>query len=208
MKKQSSDIKENFAVKGVIVRRKIQWLLAPLVIITISLGWKYPIVGYTVPVVMLMGMIGSFFNGRYVCGNLCPRGSFFDRYFGWIRKGRKIPASFRSPGLRWFIFCLLMGFMVFRITRNPGSWEHWGRVFWLMCVITTGVGVVLAVLVHPRAWCSFCPMGTMQNAIGGEKGLYQIESSCKGCKTCEKACPMDLPKRFIRLKVFSRNETV
>jgi ferredoxin-type protein NapH len=181
------------AAEGVMRRRKLQWALAPVVTITIGLGWKYPAVGYTVPAVMLIGMIGSLFNGRYVCGNLCPRGAFFDRYFGWTRKGRRIPAALRGPWLRWLLFGALMAFMVFRISRNPGSWEHWGRVFWLMCAVTTGVGIVLAVLMHPRAWCSFCPMGTLQSALGGNRGLYLIDVSCRECKTCEKACPMDLP---------------
>lgn len=190
---QSRATKDPIAVEGVMRRRKIQWALAPIVIITISLGWKYPAVGYAVPVVMLMGIICSLFNGRYACGNLCPRGAFFDRYFGWARKGRRIPASLKSPWLRWPLFCALMAFMVFRITRNPGSWEHWGQVFWLLCVLTTAAGVALAVLVHPRAWCSLiCPMGTMQNALGGGKGPYLIGSSCKECKTCERACPMGL----------------
>lgn len=188
----NSTNKDTRTVDGVKRRRRLQWTLVPIVILTIALGWKYPVIGYAVPVVMLMGIIGSLFNGRYVCGNLCPRGAFFDRFFGWRRKGRRIPAAFRSPLLRWFLFCVLMAFMIYRISLNPGSWEHWGRVFWLMCVITTGVGIVLALLVHPRTWCSFCPMGTLQSAFGGNKGLYQIEPSCKECKICEKACPMDL----------------
>ncbi len=174
-------------------RRKLQWALAPVVVITIGLGWTYPALGYAVPAVMLMGMIGSLFNGRYVCGNLCPRGAFFDRYFGWMRKGRRIPEALRGIWLRWFLFAALMAFMIFRISRNAGSWEHWGRVFWLMCAVTTAAGIVLAVLVHPRAWCSVCPMGTLQSALGGHRGLYQIERSCKECRTCEKACPLDLP---------------
>ena len=43
---------------------------------------------------------------------------------------------------RWLLFAGLMGFMVFRILQNPTDIHHWGRVFWLMCVITTVVGVV------------------------------------------------------------------
>jgi len=74
-------------------RRIVQWIVAPVVVITIALGWRYPVLGFTVPVTMMMGLIGGLFNGRYVCGNLCPRGAFFDRYFGWTADRRQIPAG-------------------------------------------------------------------------------------------------------------------
>ncbi len=93
---------------------------------------------------------------------------------------------------RWVIFAAMMGFMTFRVLANPGSLEHWGRVFWLMCVITTSIGLVGGLLIHPRFWCTFCPMGTVQNAIGGGKHQLLIDQACKECKLCEKACPMGL----------------
>lgn len=55
----------------------VRWFLAPLVITTIALGWWFPYIGFLVPVAMLSGMIGGVFKGRFVCGNLCPRGAFF-----------------------------------------------------------------------------------------------------------------------------------
>ncbi|HLD45728.1 MAG TPA: 4Fe-4S binding protein [bacterium] len=175
-------------------RRLIQWILAPITIITIGLGWKYPILGFFVPLTMLAGIIGSLFNGRWVCGHMCPRGSFFDRILSKISPVRTVPAFVRTMKFRWPIFGLLMGFMSFRIMQNPGSWQHWGYVFWVMCVVTTAIAIVLGVIVHPRIWCSFCPMGTMQNAIGGGKNLLRINGDiCKMCKTCEKACPIGIP---------------
>lgn len=177
----------------VIRRRKIQWALTPIVIITLALGWKYPTLGFSVPIVMMMGFVGSLFNGRYVCGNLCPRGSFFDRMITPISLKRSIPDWLRKMPLRWTIFILMMGFMLWRITRNPGDWHHWGKTFWVMCVITTAIGVVLGILYHPRMWCAFCPMGTMQNAIGGHKHPLFIDgAACKKCHACEKACPIQL----------------
>jgi ferredoxin-type protein NapH len=181
------------ASAAVIRRRRIQWALAPIVIITIGLGWKYPVLGFSVPIVMLMGTAGGLLNGRYVCGNLCPRGSFFDRLISRVSLGKEIPAFLRRMPLRWIIFAAMMGFMVLRVSQNPGDWRHWGRVFWLMCVITTAIGVVLGVLFHPRTWCAFCPMGTMQNAFGGGKGQLLIDAAlCKECRVCERACPIQL----------------
>jgi polyferredoxin len=94
---------------------------------------------------------------------------------------------------RWAVFAALMGFMVFRILQQPLDPLHWGRVFWMMCVITTAVGIPLALLYHPRTWCAFCPIGTAQNALGRRAARLQIEAdTCRACQLCEAACPMNL----------------
>lgn len=63
--------------RGKIARRRfIQWCLLPIVPITIALGWKYPLLGFSVLLVMITAMAGGVLGGRYVCGTLCPRGSF------------------------------------------------------------------------------------------------------------------------------------
>jgi ferredoxin-type protein NapH len=174
-------------------RQLRQWGLLWLVIITISLGWKYPALGYAVPLVMAAGLVGSLFRGRWVCGNLCPRGGFLDRIMAKLSLNRRIPAFFRHPAFRWTMFTLLMGFMLYRGFRDPANPAHWGFVFWSVCAITTGVAFVLAVLFHPRTWCAFCPMGTMQSALGGHKGQLLIDgAACKGCKLCEKSCTFGL----------------
>ena len=174
-------------------RHVVQWCLMPIVLITIGLGWKYPLLGFSVPVVMLAGIVGGFIKGRYVCGNLCPRGSFLDRVISLVSRKKPIPDFFRNMSLRWLVFAAMMGFMVFRISKNPTDINHWGRVFWLMCVITTSIGVILGIFVHPRTWCSFCPMGTIQNVFGGGKYQLQIDPKlCRECKLCEKVCPINL----------------
>ena len=174
-------------------RRIVQWCLLPIVLITIGLGWKYPLLGFSAPVVMVMGLIGGIFRGRYVCGNLCPRGSFFDRLVSRVSRGTSIPNALRNMALRWTVFAALMGFMIYRISLNPTDVYHWGKVFWLMCVITTGLGLVLGLFIHPRAWCAFCPIGTMQNILGGKKKPLQIDRElCVECGKCEEACPFNL----------------
>jgi len=174
-------------------RRAIQWSLIPIVLVTIGLGWKFPYLGFTVPAVMLMGVIGGLARGRYVCGNLCPRGSFFDRMIAPMSRRKRIPDFLRNMPLRWCVFAGLMGLMIWRILQNPSDAQHWGRVFWLMCVVTTSFGVVLGLWLHPRTWCAFCPMGTLQNALGGGRMHLRIDPGCKECRTCEKACPIGLP---------------
>jgi len=174
-------------------RRILQLILWPVVVIVIAFGWHYPWLGYSVPVVMLTGLAGGLVRGRYVCGHLCPRGAFFDRIMPALSRRRPIPAWMRGGGFRWSVFAALMGFMMFRILQNPGSFNHWGRVFWLMCTLTTAVGVVLAVSIHPRAWCTFCPMGTMQSVLDRGRSRIMIDAGkCIECGACEKACPMNL----------------
>jgi len=100
----------------------------------------------------------------------------------------------KSTVLRWILFAALMAFMIFNISRNPTSWQHWGHVFWLMCTVTTGLGLVLVLFVHPRGWCSICPMGTMQNALGGWRYDIRIDAAqCRMCQKCERACPINIP---------------
>lgn len=169
-----------------------RWLLAFFMMTVIAIGWKYPLLGFAVPVAMLLGMGGGFFRGRYVCGNLCPRGSFYDTVFSLVGGRRPVPELLTNSGFRWGVMALLMGFMAYRISLNPGEWRHWGTVFWSMCLITTAVGIPLGIAYRSRSWCSFCPVGTTAAAIGGDKYRLQIADHCRGCASCEKGCPMGL----------------
>lgn len=174
-------------------RHLIQNLLWPVVVVVIALGWKYPLLGFTVPIVMLAGLIGGVFKGRWVCGHVCPRGALFDRVVARLSPAKPIPPMLRKPKFRWTVFAALMGFMAFQISKNPTSLDHLGFVFWLMCAVTTALGLVLAFVYHPRTWCAFCPMGTMQYALT-PKGLGPSldKEVCRNCRKCEQACPLQL----------------
>jgi polyferredoxin len=97
-------------------------------------------------------------------GNLCPRGSFVDFWLGPISRKVKIPPIFRSMWLRVPIFIILMGFMIFRIIQTQGIVDKVGMVFVTLCILTTSIAILFGVAIAPRAWCSFCPMGTMQRS--------------------------------------------
>ncbi|MBI1920937.1 MAG: 4Fe-4S binding protein [Geobacter sp.] len=174
------------------LRAPHRWLLALIMITIITVGWSYPLLGFGVPVAMVVGMAGGFFRGRYVCGNICPRGSFFDTFFRFVSGSRPVPPHLQNIRFRWLVMGFLMTMMVFQISRNPGDPMHWGRVFWFMCAATTALGVVLGLIYRARTWCTFCPVGTMANAVGGGKEQMLISDACRNCKICDKSCPMGL----------------
>ena len=47
------------------------WWILPLAVIA---GWRYPVLGYFLPLCMMTGMGIALFKGRYWCDWLCPRG--------------------------------------------------------------------------------------------------------------------------------------
>ena len=176
-------------------RHIFQWLLLPIVITVTTLGWKYTWLGFAVPIVMTIGIIGAINNGRYVCGNLCPRGAFFDRIMSHVGFSRPIPSLLRNMVLRWTVLIILMSLMSYRLSQNLHSLKHWGSVFWLMCIVTTAIGIILAVFIRARTWCTICPIGTIGKTIADKKTHSTLKldvTKCAGCRLCEKACPMNL----------------
>lgn len=169
-----------------------KWPLGLVMVTVITLGWKYPLLGFVVPVAMGAGVLGSLMRGRWVCGNACPRGSFLDTWMSFLSANREIPTILKSQPLRWMTLIALMGLMIFRLSQDLGSMAHWGYVFWQMCLVTTILAVGLGLRYAPRSWCSFCPVGTMSSSIGGENYPLQIHSSCRTCGICEKSCPLQL----------------
>lgn len=175
---------------------KITPYLGIMVLIVSIGGLWYPALGYFMLLVFAAIFLISPFRGRWFCGNLCPRGSFVDFWVSKISRKKKIPATLRSLWIRLPIFFLLMGFMGYRISGTIGglnTFEKIGMVFVIMCLVTTAVATLLGSYLSPRAWCSFCPMGTAQRLLGGKRyPLKLAKEKCINCKKCEKVCPMQL----------------
>jgi ferredoxin-type protein NapH len=185
--------KQERVAQALKVRRIQQTLLGTAFLLLLGAGWRYPLIGYFIPVCMLLGIGLAAFQGRSWCNWLCPRGSFEDAWLAKISRGRRIPPVFRSTSVRLSVVAFLMGMLAWQISRLwPDTWAI-GGFFVLLLSITTGVAVVLGVWFHQRTWCYLCPIGTMSNWVGrNRRPLIMAPERCTHCHLCTKNCPMQL----------------
>ena len=178
-----------------IIHQKLKsWLFPSIVLITIGFGWKYRWIAFIVPVVMLLG-IGSLLlqQGRHFCGNYCPRGAFYDSFVQPLSKKRKIPKFLRNKVFRWVVLILLFGLFLLQAARSPFTTAHFGLMFWMMCTVTTVLGIILGIFFSHRTWCAFCPIGTLVSSIGKDRHALIIDkNTCVNCKLCGKVCPLNI----------------
>ena len=174
-------------------RHRLQWFYASITILILTLGWKFPILGYLVLAAMIGGFISGLVAGRWFCGNLCPRGGFLERIISKYSPNKPMPDWAKSTKVRIGVLLFLLCMVGINGSRDPGSWQHWGFVFWLVCFVTTAFGAIIAFFWNARSWCAICPMGTIQSWLGGNKYHLEIDQkTCKSCKKCERSCPMHL----------------
>lgn len=170
-------------------------------------GMFYPYLGWGMPPMMILLIFISLFRGRYWCGNICPRGSFFDTIVKKISYNKSIHKIFTNNVFRVTILVLffaLVGYRLFNVFQGEDIYAKLGLVFASLCLVSTIIGLVLGTMFAPRTWCSFCPMGTVQQWLGSAhiiKPISKDKSSkkiildpqkCIKCATCARVCPMQL----------------
>ena len=143
-------------------RQKIMVWLLPLIVVG---GLSYPILGYLVVAMMAVFLPLSFFKGRFWCWYLCPRGAFLDLGMAKISPNKSNPRLFSKQWFRWLILGLFMSFMAYRIVVSGGNLMTIGAIFVSICLITTIIAIILALIFRSRSWCAICPMGTIQEHI-------------------------------------------
>ena len=201
---KSKYIKTNRAFTPI---RKYGWIFTVLVAIG---GLWVPKLGLLVLLIMASLMASSFFTGRYWCGNFCPHGSLFDVVLLPISRNGEIPKFLKSKAMIILFFIFFMFNFVRRIMSVAALWgsmeflDRLGAVFATTYLMVLIVGGLFAVLINPRTWCQFCPMGTMQKiSYGIGKGVGVAEKTdrkvtmsdmdkCYKCGKCTKVCPFQL----------------
>lgn len=144
---------------------------------------------------MAAPILVSIFKGRYWCGNLCPRGSFYDTLVSRFSNHRRVPAFLISKYFRAFMILLIMTMFTLGLKSNWGNPYGIGMVFYRIIVITTIVGILLSLVYNHRTWCNFCPMGTiaaMISKLRKSKKTLQVTNTCVSCGLCARECPMQI----------------
>ncbi len=174
-----------------------KWAWLMLIFFCIA-GLVYPQAGIAAVICMLAPVAVSFFRGRMWCGSFCPRGSMNDILISKISRNKKVPQLMKNMWFRIFFLVVLMGAFAVQLSFAWGNMVQIGQVFVRMILITTGLAIILGVIYSHRAWCVFCPMGTMASLItkagNGSKGKNVTFDTqrCVSCKLCSKSCPMDI----------------
>ncbi len=179
------------AVKRRTSRQMWTWWVLPFIL---TMGWRYPVLGYFIPLCMVAGAGVAIFRGRYWCDWLCPRGSAWDFLLSRISLRKKLPPIFRNMKFRIFIMTVLMAVLAIQLPRFWPSINGMGQVFVVMLTITTTLGVILGILTHQRNWCAYCPIGTLGNWLGRGKYPLTIDAKCNVCRKCDQVCPIQIDR--------------
>lgn len=189
--------------QNVIMRKRLlkQIIPAIILIIILGIGWRYPFLGFFIPVCMVCGIGISLFKGRKWCDWMCPRGSFNDTIGKAISPSKKIPAIFQNIYFRLTVIGIIMIIMIYQLQSRWQNLHSIGKFFIIMLTITTAISIILTILIHQRIWCYFCPVGTLSNLLGGRNNPMYIDSDkCNNCKICFKNCPMQIAPYSFKLQ--------
>jgi polyferredoxin len=87
-------------------------IIWPFVLIISIGGLFYPKLGLIMYPMFLTIMIMGFWAGRFWCGNLCPRGAFFDLPIRKLGKFNRISNFFRNFWIRIIVLTILMSMFI------------------------------------------------------------------------------------------------
>jgi len=107
-------------------------------------------------------------RGKMHCARICPRGSLVGKI------GRRFSLDLRKPQFmstkrfKTAVWAIMMGsFIVMLILVIPRGVYATGNAVLIFMETATGLAVLSGILFTPRAWCTYCPMGTTTGRIRG-----------------------------------------
>lgn len=174
-------------------RRVHRWLWILMLIFFVLGFFVNRAYGWLALSCMVAPLVVAVKKGRYWCGWMCPRGSFYEHVLGKLKPGGTIPAWLRLPVVRWTIVSGLLLMMTVRLWKAWGDFSAMGGVLFQTIAVTTLAGILLGLVFHRRTWCAICPMGSIASVVGKGKEPLQITGDCVDCKRCTKVCPQQLP---------------
>ncbi|APC09538.1 quinol dehydrogenase membrane component [Moorella thermoacetica] len=178
------------------LKQSITWVGVPLVAV---LGWFYPWLGFLL-LGCMAGSVGvAVFRGRAWCDWMCPRGAFFDLFIRPLSREKTIPFFFRSRLVRVVMLVLIFTMIGVQWYLAEGNVAAMGLALVRILTVTTLVGIILGLIIHPRIWCHICPMGTLGHWFAQGKEPLSISRVCTQCEACTRICPMQLKPYEYRL---------
>ena len=179
-------------------RSRKQIIMVAGFLAVLAAGWRYPLLGFFIPLCMLLGIGIGLYRGRKWCDWLCPRGSAYDVLIKPLSPSRNIPGLLRSLPVRIGFMAFLMAVMAWQLAVRWPDLNRIGQFFVIMLSATTVLGLLLALVLHQRTWCYICPIGSMANWVGRGTFPLRIDSQlCNECGACLKVCPVGIaPFKF------------
>ncbi|MFA6504538.1 MAG: 4Fe-4S binding protein [Treponemataceae bacterium] len=153
---------------GKIIRqRKWKVLSVAFVAVFAGAGYFFPVLGLVVLALMIVALGMNFNKRRSFCAGTCPNGTFLASALKPVSRNRKMPRALVSVQFRRMLCGVMMFCMIGLLVRGYPNLANIGRVFWVIYSIALSLGVLAGLFYKPRAWCAFCPLGTLQDTIAG-----------------------------------------
>lgn len=100
-------------------------------------------------------------RGKMSCARICPRGSLIWKIGTHINLGLKKPAFMNTNAFKMFLWALMMGsFAIVLVMFIPQGLDATGNAILVFMEIATVLAIISGIIFSPRAWCTYCPMGT------------------------------------------------
>lgn len=160
---------------------------------------------------MLGPVVMSFSRGRYWCGNICPRGSFYDTIVSKVSKRKKVSRIFKTALFGLLVIIIMFTIFGVEIKSNWGNLYGIGVIFYRMIVVTTIIGILLSLFYNHRTWCSFCPMGSISSLVSRIKRsnrVLTLSYNCEGCNRCNQVCTMDISIKKYKGNILSHPDCI